>query len=378
LSRIGYAMTDKEAYIALNMIQGIGPVSVAAMISALGTPQAILDASRADLMRARGVGPEISEKILTQRSAVDPVKEIEAAGRLGFSIITQVDEAYPRRLKEIHDPPLALYVMGSLDGVDHPAVAVVGTRHATHYGRDCAERLSYQLGQVGFTVVSGLALGIDTAAHKGAMKSGGKTIAVIGSSLDNIYPPENQSLAGEISRHGAVISEFPLGRKPDRTTFPIRNRIVSGLSMGTVVVEAGTTSGALITAKQALEQGRSVFAVPGRIDSPGSRGPHRLIRDGACLIEDVQDILDEFEFLIPARKGATSSGGGCPRPRLSPEESRVIEILADGAMDIDSIIRQTALDPGMISSLLIGLEMKKVVRMLPGRHVELTRIGTGQ
>jgi len=366
-------MTDRDAYIALNMIQGIGPVTVASLVAALGSPRAILEAGRSELEAARVVGPEMAGKILEQRDKIDPAGEIEAASGLGAAIVTQCDSDYPRRLKEIHDPPLALYVKGRLSSTE-PCMAVVGTRHATHYGRDCAERLSYQLVQAGFAVTSGLALGIDTAAHKGALKAGGRTIAVIGSGLDIIYPAENKVLAGDISASGAVVSEFPLGRQPDRTTFAIRNRIVSGMSLGVIVVEAGTTSGALITARQALEQGRTVFAVPGRIDSPASRGPHQLLRGGARLVEDVEDVLEEFEFLIPQRNSTQQAPREGPMPRLSPEESGLVSQLSDGAMDVDSLIRQSGLEPGKVSSLLIGLEMKKVARMLPGRQVELVRM----
>lgn len=366
-------MTDREAYIALNMIQGIGPVTVASLVAALGSPDAILKAGRTELERVRGVGPEIAAKIIDQRDKIDPAKEIEAASGLGAAILTRDDPDYPGRLREIHDPPLVLYVKGRLGGSGQ-CMAVVGTRHATHYGRDCAERLSYQLVQAGFAVASGLALGVDTAAHKGALKAGGRTVAVIGSGLDIVYPPENKALAGEISASGAVVSEFPLGRQPDRTTFAIRNRIVSGMSLGVIVVEAGTTSGALITARQALEQGRTVFAVPGRIDSPASRGTHQLLRSGARLVEDVEDVLEEFEFLIPPRNTAKPAEREGPMPKLSPEESSLVAALSDGALDVDSLIRQSGIDAARVSSLLIGLEMKKVARMLPGRQVELARM----
>lgn len=365
-------MTDREAYIALNMIQGIGPVSVASLVAALGSPAAILRAGRPELEGVRGVGKEIASKILEQRDHIDPAKEVAIAAAQGVTVLTRDDPDYPRRLREIHDPPLALYVKGRLVGGES-CIAVVGTRHATHYGRDCAERLAYQLVQAGFTVSSGLALGIDTAAHKGALKAGGRTVAVVGCGIDIVYPSENKALAGDISASGAVVSEFSMGRQPDRTTFAIRNRVVSGMSMGTIVVEAGTKSGALITARQALEQGRAVFAVPGRIDSPVSRGTHQLLRGGARLVEDIEDVLEEFEFLIPPRNTTKAAEREGPMPKLSPEESRLIEVLSEGAMDVDSLIRESGIDPAKVSSLLIGLEMKKVARMLPGRQVELVR-----
>jgi len=229
--------------------------------------------------------------------------------------------------------------------------------------------------------VSGLARGIDTAAHRGALKGGGRTLAVLGGGIDCLYPPENAELARQIAGQGAVISEFPLGREPDKTTFPIRNRIVSGLSMGVLVVEAGLTSGAVITANQALDQGRSVFAVPGRIDSPASQGCHRLIKQGARLVEGVEDVLEEFSFLLPkdgrAREpqadSRTGDGRG-PMPNLSDDEACLVRVLQEEEkLDIDSLTRLSGLKPAGVSAALIGLEMKRIVRMLPGRLVEFVR-----
>ena len=365
-------MTARDAYIGLNMMDNVGPVRVRAMASALGSVEAIFSAVRDELMRAEGVGAEVAKGIVDQRSNIDPARELKKAESLGFRIITQVDPEYPEPLKTLHGPPLALYVWGTLDTKDRHAVAIVGTRHATHYGLTVADRLGYQLARVGFTVVSGLARGIDTAGHKGALKGEGRTLAVIGSGLDSIYPAENAELAKQISEHGAVISEYPLGRPPDRTTFPYRNRVVSGLSMGVVVVEAGLNSGALNTADHALEQGRSVFAVPGRIDSPGAKGVHRLIKNGARLVDDVDDVLQEFEFLIPPEKKKQAAVlDARPEVQLSGDEQSVVRALWEGSLDVDSLTRKTALKMATMNSLLIGLEMKRVVRMLPGRMVEL-------
>ena len=367
-------MNTREAYIALNMMDNIGPVRVRAMMSALGSVEAIFTADREELMRAEGVGVEVAKGIVEQRSKIDPARELKKAESLGFRIITQADAEYPEVLKTLHGPPLALYVWGTLDVKDRHAVAIVGTRHATHYGLTVADRLGYQLVRVGYSVVSGLARGIDTAAHKGALKGEGRTLAVIGSGLDNIYPPENAELARQISERGAVISEFPLGRQPDRTTFPYRNRVVSGLSMGVVVVEAGANSGALNTTDHALEQGRSVFAVPGRIDTPGAKGSHKLIKNGARLVEDVDDILQEFEFLIPPEKKKQAAAlDERPEVQLSGDEQAVVRALWEGSLDVDSLTRKAALKMATMNSLLIGLEMKRVVRMLPGRMVELSR-----
>jgi len=364
-------MNEREAYIGLNLIEGLGPVRVRSLIDALGTPQAVFEADEEALLRAQGVGRELAHRIVVQGPDVDAAAEEARARQLGARILTPLDAEYPAALKRIHDPPLALYVWGRLAPSDKQAVAVVGSRRCTHYGMTVADRLSYQLAKVGFTVVSGLARGIDTAAHRGALKAGGRTLAVLGGALDKIYPPESEELAAAIADQGAVVSEFPMGREPDRTTFPYRNRIVSGLSMGVVVVEAGYKSGALHTADAALEQGRSVFAVPGRVDSPASKGTNQLIKTGARLTSDVDDIIEEFEMLIPARREPELPAAR-PQIELSAEEEAMVTILLDGTTDVDTLTRKAGLKSGVVSSLLIGLEMKRVIRMLPGRRVELT------
>jgi DNA processing protein len=365
-------MTRSEAYIALNMIDTLGPVRVRNLAEALGSPEAILEADEQQLQKTEGIGPEVARKIVEQRGSVSPAEEMEKASRIGARIVAFVDPEYPEPLKSIYDPPLALYVKGTLEKRDRHAVAMVGTRHATHYGLSVSDRLSYQLAKVGFTVVSGLARGIDTAAHRGAIKGGGRTLAVIGSALDRLYPPENEDLAAEIAEHGALISEYTMGRQADRTTFPYRNRVVSGLSMGIVVVEAGAKSGAIITAEQAAEQGKTVFGVPGRIDMPGSKGVHALIKTGARLVDDVEDILQEFQFLIPDDKGrADRALPRRPEVPLNESEQLVVRALWGGPLDVDALARAAALKSAEISSLLLGLEMKKVVRILPGRMVDL-------
>lgn len=366
-------MTSREAYIALNMIDGIGPVKVRALVEAFGSPEGVFSAAHTDLVRVRGIGPELALSLITQREQVDPVAEEEKAAKLDARLVTFVDDDYPELLKQIHDPPLALYVQGTLEKKDKQAVAVVGTRRASHYGLSVADRLSYQLAKCGLVVVSGLARGIDSAAHQGALKGGGRTIAVLGSALDMLYPPENAELARKIAGQGAVLSEYTLGREADRTTFPYRNRIISGMSMGSVVVEADTKSGAMMTADAALDQGRSVFAVPGRIDQPGSHGPHKLLRNGARLVEDIDDILQEFELLLPTdplKKAAALDS--LPRVQLSADEQAVIKALFEEPLDLDSLARRANLPMPLLTSMLLGLEMKRVIRMLPGRMVALT------
>lgn len=366
-------MTEREAYIALNMMEKVGPVSVRSLATHLGSVHAIFEATRAALLEAEGIGPAVANAITSQRDTVPWQAELEKAATAGARLVTPVDGEYPRQLLEIHDPPLALYVQGTLEARDKHGIAVVGTRRPTHYGRETTERLTAQLSQAGVTILSGLAQGIDFHAHETALKVHGRTLAVLGSALDQLYPPEHKDLARRITGSGAVITEFPFGRPPDKTTFPMRNRVVSGLSRGVLVVEAGHGSGALITANQALEQGRTVFAVPGRIDSPASHGTNSLIKHGAKLVMRVEDILEEFEALIPAGVLDRAETARSPRPTLSAEEELITKVLAEGEQDVDGLIRTTGLKPQVVSALLIGLEMKRMARMLPGRRVEAVR-----
>ncbi|MFA5042701.1 MAG: DNA-processing protein DprA [Kiritimatiellia bacterium] len=375
-------MDSRTAYIALNMMADIGPVSVRALVAALGSPQAIFQAAKGDLLGVEGIGPALAAKIVSRRGRLRPDEELARARKLGCDIVTPADATYPKPLLTIHDPPLALYVWGTLAPGDKRALAVVGSRHTSLYGRETAEKFAFHLAKSGFVVVSGLARGIDTAAHRGALQGGGRTLAVLGGALDCLYPEENAALASGIARQGAVLSEFPLGRQPDRTTFPMRNRIVSGLCMGVLVVEAGSTSGALITAHQALDQGRCVFAVPGRIDSPASKGSHRLIKQGARLVESVDDVLEEFEFLIPpAGPGALpgqsalvwAKPDAANLPPLNPDEEKIVCALAEEELDMDVLTRTTGVPAAALSVSILGLEMKRVVRMLPGRRVALIR-----
>ena len=371
-------MDEREAYIALNMMDKIGPVGVRSLVDALGSAGAIFDCSRQALEGAKGVGGVSVGAILAQRESIDWTGEMEKTAALGARIVTQIDGEYPPQLREIHDPPLALYIRGSLESRDRRCMAVVGTRRPTHYGREAATDISLQLVRHGFTIASGLAHGIDTCAHQAALRGNGRTVAVTGSALDCMYPERNIDLADRIAEHGAVISEFPLGRPPDKTTFPMRNRIVSGLSMGVLVVEAGEKSGALITAGQALQQGRSVFAVPGRIDSRASRGTNELIRGGAALARGIDDVLAEYEFLFSSRPPASQASGpsrgeelrNTRLRELSADEQRIMTILDDGECGVDRLIRESGLKPSAVGSLLLQMEMKRLVRMLPGRIVE--------
>jgi DNA processing protein len=283
----------------------------------------------------------------------------------GVSILTYRDPGYPRRLLEIYDYPPLLYVRGQLTETDDLAVAVVGSRQVGSYGRRMAERIAFGLAQRGVTVVSGLARGIDSQAHRGALEGGGRTLAVLGSGIDVIYPPENRALAEQIARSGAVVSEFPLGTKPEAGHFPRRNRIISGLSRGVVVAAAGIRSGALLTANFALDQGREVFAVPGNIDCPGSQGPHHLIQVGAKLVQDVDDILEELQ--VPGRplpRGAPSESAH----DLSTEEKRLLDLLTDRPAPVDHLISRSGFQPSETLALLFSLEMKGFIQQLSGKR----------
>ncbi len=363
-------MKEREALIALNMMEGMGPITVSALVSSLGSAASVFSSARNDLMCVQGIGPKMAETILRQRDDLAWERECDEADKLGIRIITREDAEYPKSLLAIHDPPLVLYMRGELESRDGKAIAVVGTRRPTYYGKEVAARLAGQIAEAGYTVVSGLAAGIDTIAHRQAITMLGRTVAVIGSGLKHMYPASNKQLAEEIVGCGAVISEFPLDRKPDKTTFPIRNRIVTGLSTGVVVVEAGIKSGAMITARLAMEQGRNVFAVPGRIDSALSSGTNGLIKQGAKLVENIGDILDEYELLFPIMPETSSKQPGL---NMTDDERSVVTLLEQGEMAVDLLIRETGMQAGAMSSLLVGLEMKRAVRMLPGQLVALKR-----
>ncbi|MBN2097071.1 MAG: DNA-processing protein DprA [Candidatus Omnitrophica bacterium] len=285
-----------------------------------------------------------------------------------FITLSLSDQGYPANLKYIYDPPQTLYVQGKLFPQDNIAIAIVGSRRATYYGLNNAENLAFELAALGITIVSGLARGVDSAAHKGALKAGGRTIAVLGSGLNVIYPAENQELAEEIARHGAVISEFTPDTGPQRYNFPRRNRIISGLSLGIVVVEAAKKSGALITAYSALDQGREVFALPGKVDSFTSRGTHDLIKQGAKLVDSTQDILEELEPLLAAyTKEHQDKEQPTIQPNLTEEENSVYSCLSSEALQVDEIMQKTNFSYGRLSTALLKLEYKKLIKQLPGK-----------
>ncbi|MHA3770172.1 DNA-processing protein DprA [Verrucomicrobiota bacterium sgz303538] len=358
-------MSPTEACIALNMVPNLGPVRLRKLLAVFEAPERVLQAKAAELRVVDGVGPELAKGIASWEEHVDLTAELGRIREFGAEVITQASPEYPPNLREIHNPPILLYVWGKLLKQDHRAIGVVGSRKTSHYGLECAKKLSYQLAYAGLTVISGLARGIDTAAHQGALAAKGRTVAVIGSGLMDLYPPENQALAEKIVSSGAVVSEFPMTFPPSTQTFPYRNRIVAGWGTGTLVVEAGLNSGALITANQALEHGRLVYAVPGPIDRPTSAGSNRLIQQGAKLVTGAGDILDDLNMLFPE----------APKPRpvalpasLGSEETAILEAIGDAETAIDMIVSRSGLPIPKVSSTLLGLEMKRLVKQLPGQR----------
>lgn len=375
--------TERDALIALNRVQGIGAITVKRIKEALGSAAAVFRATEAQCRAIPGIGAERATLVLQTVHTVDVCAELEKAAACGVTIMTWDDASYPALLKQIADPPTVLYVAGDVSVLDTPAVAIVGTRHPTVYGRETARRFAYQLANAGYTIVSGLAEGIDTEAHTGAVKAKGKTVAVLGGALDCLYPKSNTGLARDIvAGGGAVISEYAFGRQPDAQTFPMRNRIVSGLCKGILVVESPLKSGTLITAGQAVEQNRSVMVVPGRIDSPASQGSHQLIKEGAKLVAQVDDVIEELQDLfvaVPQRSGQDAAVPATDVPRvrasaqparpavvLSEDERAVLQQIDHTGVHVDAVIRSTALPPGAVHAVLVGLQLKKQVQMLPG------------
>src|SRR5919109_1597861 len=330
-------MNATEARIALNMLPTIGPVRLRKLLEVFKEPEQILAAKRNELRKVEGIGSEVADQISNWESTIDLGTELSRIREFGAAVITQESPSYPKPLREIHAPPIVLYVWGELQQRDHHAIGIVGARRTTHYGLESAKKLSYQLAYAGLTVISGLARGIDTAAHQGALAAKGRTIAVIGSGLSKLYPPENDALAEKICNgNGAVVSEFSMEIEPDGQTFPMRNRIISGWSHGILVVEAGANSGALITAAQALEQGRAVYAVPGHINAPSAMGSNRLIQQGAKLVMDANDILDDLQILLPETKPSPQAAAR-PLPPLSEEERKVYDAIEATETQIDEI-----------------------------------------
>jgi len=395
--------SETISLIHLNLIQGIGVKTIQSLRDIFGSTEKLLQATPKELKKIEALSPTICD-LLVRKPVPYPIeRELELIHEYGCQVVTLHDSTYPPRLKEIDTPPLVLYIKGELMSTDSLSISVVGSRDAKDYGRKVSYRLSYQLAQRGLTVVSGFARGIDTSAHRGALEAGGRTIAVMGNGLSVIYPATNSELAEKISESGALISEFPMEAKPKARNFPRRNRIISGLSFGTVVVEASNRSGALITARLAGEQGREVFAVPGNIFSELSTGTHKLINDGAKLINTVDDLLnelppyarDQIQAQTPTprlptadtefsqepfveKKTELTAGQpstetqqppqSTPPSNLTPDEEAVFNAIAPPSSHIDTIVRATQLPINQVSSVLLMLELKGIVRQLPGKQ----------
>jgi len=362
-------MSSEEtvAWLALHSIAGLGNVAAKHLLGRFGEPANILVADINDLMSVDGVRRDVAERIVQRRFTADPehlAKELEGHD---VRIVPYLNSRYPQILKELHDPPMLLYVRGEAIPSNLTFVAIVGSRNPTPYGLKAAERIAQGLARRGLGVVSGMARGIDSAAHWGCLGGRGITIGVLGTGIDVPYPKSNQRLRGKISGQGAVISEFPLGTPPEPKNFPIRNRIISGLSKGVVVVEATMNSGSLITASLALEQGREVFAVPGSINSFKSRGCHFLIKQGAKLIEHSDDVLDELGLNyphVPKRDTFTRESS----PLLEEREKTVYDLIGDDPLHIDEIARSARFRAAETASILMRMELKGIVRQLPGKR----------
>jgi DNA processing protein len=353
-------------WLALNLTPGVGSTLIKRLLDRFDSPEAVFRAPMKELLSIEGLGERVALEIRKGPLEKTVERELSLLKEVGGKILTLKDDAYPKRLRDIYDPPAVLYVRGELKKEDELAVSIVGSRKTSPYGRWTTEKMSQELARQGVTIVSGMARGIDSLAHGGAISAGGRTIAVLGCGVDVIYPSENRNLFKKIIDCGAVLSEFRMGSPPEAGHFPKRNRIISGLSLGVVVVEASAKSGSLLTAGYALEQGREVFAVPGNIGFEGSRGTNRLIKEGAKMVESSQDILEE---ILPqwGREEETADQIEGPDRDLPGEERIVYELLGVTPLHIDAIIQESGFEPGTVSSLLLNLELKGLISQWPGK-----------
>jgi DNA processing protein len=361
------SMSDIRYWIALSQLPDVGPVRAKNLLSVFGSPGRVFSAGPDSLRASHGISNRIAGSI-REFSAWDRIeKQIEEMARQNIRAIPYSDPSYPEMLRAVEDAPVVLYQMGGFETEDKYALAIVGSRRPTDYGVSVAEKLSEDLASMGFTIVSGMARGIDSISHRGALKAGGRTIAVLGSGLDVPYPPENKGLMEKIAREGCVISEFPPGTRPDKENFPRRNRLISGLSLGTLVVEATYDSGSLITAEYALEQGREVFAVPGNVTSPNSLGTNTLIRRGAVLTRKAEDIVEE---LAPVLKGFIKLRDKAVLD-VTGEEKKLCDLLSGEPKQVDAISRESGLPASKVLGILLGLELKGAVKQISGKRFYL-------
>ena len=368
-----YEMDKLLPWFCLKCVPGIGNHLFKRLIKRFELPELVFQASEEELIQVEGISARQAATIQNFRTPDSIRRELDQINQKGLCITTLADPEYPSLLREIPDPPPFLYVFGNLDK-SLRNIAVVGSRNATAYGISTTQKLCADLSAFDITIVSGMAIGIDTAAHQGALAASGKTVAVLGSGLNKIYPSENQYLFERISERGAVITEFELNTEPEAHHFPIRNRIISGMSLGTVVVEATKKSGSLITARLSAEQNREVFAVPGSIQSFKSMGTHTLIKQGAKLVENAQDVIEELSAFIdvPSMTRPQNQNGTTKKlSSLTPDEIAVYKLLSPYPEHIDSIVRKTAIEPGKLLSILLQLELNGMVNQLPGKRFVL-------
>lgn len=362
----------------LHLTDGIGPIRFARILRRFGSIEAALDAPAAALARIDGIGSATADRIVAGRAAVDVEAEVARAAELGVRIVSVADEEYPPALKTIADPPPCLYVRGSLEAADAVALSIVGARQSTRYGHEQAERFGALAARAGLTVVSGMARGIDQAAHRGALAGQGRTLAVLGCGLAHVYPPDARELADRIAASGALLSELPIDAPPDEKNFPRRNRIIAGLGLGTLVVEASARSGAMITARLASEYNREVFAVPGRLDTPQAEGCHALIQRGeAKLVTHMGDILGELGEVGRKLMDTSEPAGEQPPARpaaataaLNPEQRALMTAFAEEPMTIDALVEVSGLSPARVAAELTTLQLLGVVRRVGGDQFE--------
>lgn len=358
---------DLLAAIAVSLVPGVGPRIQASLLERFETPNIVLRQTAESLITVDGVGRQIAERITSPIHLAAAKDMLRRCTETQVQLLRKQHSRYPSNLRNVDDSPLILYCRGTVTPQDDLAVGIVGSRRCTAYGRKQAERLAGSLARAGFTIVSGLARGIDAAAHRGALAAGGRTIAVMATGVKNIYPPEHADLAVELSHSGAVVSEFPLDTKPKPGLFPQRNRIISGLSLAVIVVEANRNSGALYTARHAMEQGREVFAVPGQIDNIASAGCHDLIRDGVTLIRNADDVIESLGPLAQPTTTATDETVHHPRElTLNPQEKEILNLIDTSPKHIDEILQAANIELSRVLSTITILEMKRFVRRLPG------------
>lgn len=362
-------MVDRELLIMLNMIPMLGPKRIKRITKKIKTLSEFMNINYEEFSKIPGMSKKVWDSISYYKQKVDCKREIKKASRIGINIITVVDDEYPTILKQIYDPPPVLYVLGNISALKHKSLAIVGTRKATVYGKNIAKVFGEKLASLNFNVVSGMARGIDSFAHMGAIKAGGLTTAVLGSGIDVIYPPENRNLMKRIIKNGCVVSSFPLGTKPLAKNFPARNRIISGLSYGTIVIEAAQKSGSLITADFSLEQGREVFAVPGNINNPYSRGSHKLIKQGAKLVENIDDILAEISFYDFKEDIQAKNEHDKLEVQLSEDEKNIYKMINYDPIHFEQIIQKTNLQTKHLNSIITRLELKGTISILPGNYI---------